>query len=394
MTGVRQEMEASLRKVLRLRPGEDLAEGLRDALKEVPPGGYEALAERLEVLETDLPRASNSPGDDEVWAAVEGLVDAKVGPRYQDEEMREAEEEAERRRSAKIPPGFKDEGPGDYVLWRQTIDEAKRSGRPFVLVTDDRKEDWWWIEHGETIGPQFALVTEMRKEAGVPFYMYTPDRLMVEARERLNVEVSDESINEAEGLGRETDDDATGEARESTPLMNEMIDISTSLTDSEKRALRAFRVLEGSTGSVAEELGISHGAARRLVWGALDKLRSEIRESDAYSIWSEPERKNVRRFVGRRDSTLGHAKTLVKALSVMVQGDDHSIANFTRTLLNISPEIEEIDRRPADNPLGDAILELRFRTPVPVERAIIALEETARETGVDLSTLTYSHFEP
>lgn len=207
VTGVRVEMETELRKVLRLRPGEDLPEGLRDALEEVPAGGYEVLSERLEALENDLPRSSNSPDDDEVWAAIERLVDGKVGPAYPDEDMSKAEEEAERRRNANIPPGFKDQRPGDYVLWRQTIDEAKRSGRPVVLVTDDRKEDWWWIEQGETIGPRHELVAEMRREAGTSFYMYTPDRLMKEARERLGVEVSDESISEAEGLGRETDYD-------------------------------------------------------------------------------------------------------------------------------------------------------------------------------------------
>jgi hypothetical protein len=48
VTGVRGEMEAQLRKVLRLRPGEDLPEGLRDALEEVPSSGYRALSERLE----------------------------------------------------------------------------------------------------------------------------------------------------------------------------------------------------------------------------------------------------------------------------------------------------------------------------------------------------------
>ena len=36
----------------------------------------------------------------------------------------------------------------------------------------------------------------------MPFCMYTPDRLMKEARERLDVEVSDESISEAEELVR------------------------------------------------------------------------------------------------------------------------------------------------------------------------------------------------
>jgi predicted nucleic acid-binding protein len=63
VTGVRREMETELRKVLRLRPGEDLPDGLRNALEEVPLSGYGVLSGRLEALETDLPQPSNSPDD-------------------------------------------------------------------------------------------------------------------------------------------------------------------------------------------------------------------------------------------------------------------------------------------------------------------------------------------
>lgn len=203
--GARESVEDELRKILRLRPEEDLPNGLEEALAKVP-GGYEDLVERLEELEGELPRASNSPEDDEAWALVAELFEGKVGPAYDETEAREAAEEAERRQARKIPPGFRDERPGDYLLWRQTMDEAKRSGRPVVIVTDDRKDDWWWTEHNETLGPRRELVAEMRREAGVPFHMYTPDRLMAQARERLGVRVSDKSIFEAEGLGRPEED--------------------------------------------------------------------------------------------------------------------------------------------------------------------------------------------
>lgn len=139
--GAAEAADSGLRSVLRLRPKEDLPRGLRDALEGVRKG-YEELIERLGELERGVPRASNSPEDDEVWAAIDGLFEGKVGPPYGEEEAKEAEEEAARRKNAKLPPGFKDDGPGDYLVWRQTVDEAKRSGRPVVLVTDDRKEDW------------------------------------------------------------------------------------------------------------------------------------------------------------------------------------------------------------------------------------------------------------
>lgn len=204
--GETERVEKELRGILRLRAKEELPGGLKEALAKVP-GGYEELAERLEELERGLPEASASPDDDEAWAAVEGLFDGRVGPPFDGSEAQKVLTEAERRREGKIPPGFRDERPGDYVLWRQTVNEAKRSGKPVVIVTDDRKDDWWWIEEGRTLGPHRALVEEMSAEAGMPLYMYTPDRLMGEARRRLGVEVSDESINEAEGLGRMESDD-------------------------------------------------------------------------------------------------------------------------------------------------------------------------------------------
>ena len=32
---------------------------------------------------------------------------------------------------------------GDYVLWRQLLDEAAKRKLPVLLVTNDQKEDWY-----------------------------------------------------------------------------------------------------------------------------------------------------------------------------------------------------------------------------------------------------------
>ena len=309
--------------------------------------------------------------------------------------MQEAEEEAERRRSDKIPPGFKDKRPGDYVLWRQTIDAAKRSGRPVVLITDDRKEDWWWIEQGETTGPQSALVAEMRKEAGVQFYMYTPDRLMSETRERLDVEVSDKSISEAEGLGRETGDEATSEAGQLWFMLDKILDTTNSLTDTERATLRAFGIGGYDINSTAEELGTSRATASRLVEQAMDKVQSEIAHGEPHHYsWSEPDQRNVRRFIGRRNSPLERTETIIDNLSVTVRGYERNINKLVDTLLSVFPGIDVVGLKPAEDALGDATLELTFRTPVTFEHTRTRLEETARATGVVLSSLYYRHFEP
>lgn len=297
VTGVREEVEKELRKVLRLRPGEGLPGGLKDALEEVPPGGYAKLAERLEELENGLPRASNSPEVDEAWAAVVDLFEGRVGPPYLGKALEEALEEAARRKEAKVPPGFKDERPGDYLLWRQTIDEAKRSGRPVVLATDDRKDDWWWIEQGETLGPQPALVAEMREEAGVPFYMYTPDRLMQQARERLGVKVSDESISEAEGLGLEAGDAAADAAEALNARERYLFPTLYPLTDEERIAMRAYLLQDRGLNGVVEDLSVSRPKAARILERAHGKMWPDADASDLLPwVRREVSPKSTRRY--------------------------------------------------------------------------------------------------
>lgn len=370
VTSVRGEMEDELRAVLRLRPGEELPEGLRDALEEVPPGGYEALSDRLEALERELPQTTNSSEDDEVWTAIEALVDGKVGPPYDEEQQRKAEEEAERRRNDKIPPGFKDERPGDYLLWSQTINEAKRTKRPVVLVTDDRKEDWWWIEHGEIIGPRPELVAEMHKESGMPFYMYTPDRLMRAAKDRLNIRVSEESISEAEGLDRE----ARNEAAEAFASLWR----AEALPDFDDRKYEALlaHLFYGNDISGVEELGLSRAEVRRSLYLTLMQLLTDKA--------GEAEREEA--FGGIRPWTPPPpgTGTFINNLDITVQGSDDGIAAFNKKLLHRLPELT-IDRPNNGSATGDTILELRFRPPVEQGFVMATLATASGQTGVHIS---------
>lgn len=74
--------------------------------------------------------------------------------------------EAESRFAAYVPPGYADVPRkisnvyGDYLLWRECMDFAKKHGTPMVIVTDDAKEDWW-IKRGDTrVSPRPELLQE------------------------------------------------------------------------------------------------------------------------------------------------------------------------------------------------------------------------------------------
>src|SRR6266702_332987 len=121
---------------------------------------------------------------DPVLDAVTTLLADKTGPAYPPEEMARVEADGMQRIKDKRPPGYADakkEGSqalGDYVLWRQLLDEAATRKLPVLLVTNDQKEDWYRKLHGITIGPRIELISEMLDEAGVPFHAQTLERFL------------------------------------------------------------------------------------------------------------------------------------------------------------------------------------------------------------------------
>jgi len=121
---------------------------------------------------------------DPVLDAVTTLLADKTGPAYPPEEMARVEADGMQRIKDKRPPGYADakkegsQAAGDYVLWRQLLDEATTRELPVLLVTNDQKEDWYRRLHGITIGPRTELIAEMLDEAGMPFHAQTLERFL------------------------------------------------------------------------------------------------------------------------------------------------------------------------------------------------------------------------
>jgi PIN like domain len=140
---------------------------------------------------------------DPVIAALNEILVNGVGEPLPDDELQEVKKAARKRSDDKIPPGWKDadksENPeGDYLIWYQTLQEAKRRGTDVLFVTGDVKEDWWRRERGELKGPLPALMQELRAIAGVRLYMLRPASLLAHAGAALGIEVSSESVKDAE----------------------------------------------------------------------------------------------------------------------------------------------------------------------------------------------------
>jgi hypothetical protein len=91
---------------------------------------------------------------DDVLDKIETLFNEKVGNEYEKNQLEEIYKEGEVRFLDKIPPGYKDNGKkdnsskdtrkyGDLVVWKQILDKSKELKQGIILITDDRKEDWW-----------------------------------------------------------------------------------------------------------------------------------------------------------------------------------------------------------------------------------------------------------
>ncbi len=162
---------------------------------------------------------SDRINEDDVRDRILDIFKGKVGLPYNDDKLEEIIKNGENRYQKKIPPGYKDSNKindiasleerckpyGDLIIWFQIIDKAKLDKKPIVLITNDRKEDWWTIFKGRTIGTRPELIKEFKDETDEEFYMYQPNRFLELAMENLNVEVSEELVKETREIRKRDD---------------------------------------------------------------------------------------------------------------------------------------------------------------------------------------------
>ncbi|MGP9498821.1 PIN-like domain-containing protein [Halomonas sp. AOP43-D1-4] len=154
--------------------------------------------------------------NDEIKESISSIFENNVGQPYSREDLEKLIVDGEERYKQKIPPGFKDGTKsgdsdvftekcrkyGDLIVWNQVIDKSIEAKKGIVLVTDDKKEDWWEKFKGKTVGPRPELVKEFKDRAENTFHMYQADRFLELARENLNEQVSDEIVEEIREVRR------------------------------------------------------------------------------------------------------------------------------------------------------------------------------------------------
>lgn len=120
------------------------------------------------------------------------LFKGRVGARLKPEQMSAIKKEGEDRYARKVPPGYKDarkdagefDKYGDLIIWKDLIAKAKVDKRPIIFISDDAKEDWWWIHRGRKLGARPELLEEFHAMAEQDFHIYEFTQFLRIAAER------------------------------------------------------------------------------------------------------------------------------------------------------------------------------------------------------------------
>ncbi len=194
-------LERSLKKIeeainsLKEHPIIDL-----DTMKEKIKKDLSSIIKKIRKEEEKHPKWSYDY--DPIRDEIDKLFINKVGKPFSEVDLENLYKEGKERYDNDVPPGYKDKGKpeneyGDLILWKQIIGKAKELKTPFILVTDDLKEDWWSKIGKGKISPRPELIRDFREEANVLFYIYSTDRFLEYAQEKyLKEKVDKKSIEE------------------------------------------------------------------------------------------------------------------------------------------------------------------------------------------------------
>lgn len=130
------------------------------------------------------------------------LLDGKIGAEFSKEELEKIYSDGEKRYKEQIPPGFGDvkkptpDRYGDLIFWKEILKKNSEIDCPILLITGDKKDDWYLKELGLTIGPRPELIEEIKKNKDNLFYIYPTDKFLKYSKEYLQTKVDDETIKE------------------------------------------------------------------------------------------------------------------------------------------------------------------------------------------------------
>lgn len=174
-------------------------------LSEIIGKSLDEVFEKVNVeIEANIRKYCEFLRKDPIYENIEKVFYERVTKSFTKEELEEIFKNGEERFKNKIPPGYEDEKDkkddkkyGDLVLWMQIIALARVQKKDILLITDERKSDWWWkIKDGRNMGPRQELIQEIKDNANVNFHMYSSEKFLEYGQTYLAEQINKEAVDE------------------------------------------------------------------------------------------------------------------------------------------------------------------------------------------------------
>ncbi|KTD47901.1 hypothetical protein Lqui_2165 [Legionella quinlivanii] len=161
--------------------------------------------------------------NDALLEKIHNLFESRIGNKPSDEAIENYITEAKSLYSQGRGPGHKDDKKeenkkySDYIIWKETIQQAKKLRMPVIFITNDTKEDWWQLYNGKKIGINFDNRKQFIEETGQDIILYTGEKfieyasnhnkakidaksLLSEMRELHNIDIQNDLFGDPEEL--------------------------------------------------------------------------------------------------------------------------------------------------------------------------------------------------
>ena len=200
-----QEIESSINNIFKFREDD------QNKLIEEVRKGYDKI--KKVVSDSKKSRIPFSPNTDSILEDLKKFYENRVGINFTQEEIEKLNKEGEIRFTNKTPPGYCDRSKedvtknkfGDLIIWKQIIEKSCKDKKNIILITDDRKEDWWLEVHGRTISPRKELYSEFLLETKQKILIYRPQVFMEYAKEHLKSGVDEKAMKEIIDVSESTE---------------------------------------------------------------------------------------------------------------------------------------------------------------------------------------------
>ncbi|TAJ06697.1 PIN-like domain-containing protein [Pectobacterium versatile] len=195
--------------VSKLKGNRIIPNTIAEELKSAVECAIENTKEKIKTSKNSYPKYLEN---DPILERISNLFHGKIGEESQnlDEEIKQAEARIEN----KVPPGYKDKDKdddrpyGDYLLWKQSLDYSKKTQKPLILITSERKEDWWEIIQGKTVGPRSELLKEAIEVTGNHILIYQTENFIKIASEKYGEPATTAVIDEIIAVGKQRTNDS------------------------------------------------------------------------------------------------------------------------------------------------------------------------------------------